>query len=117
MLDIFVIVPYTHADEKIVNERVRQADLYVGFLTNECKVVYSTVSAMHHITKLCDLPSTWDYWKLHCEKMISSCEEVHVLCLDGWEESEGVQAELKFAKLFSKKITYVTPTGKEYLYK
>ena len=113
MLDIFVIVPYTHADEKIVEERVRYTDLYVGFLTSQCKVVYSTVSAMHHITKLCELPTSYDYWKLHCEKMIASTYEVHVLCLDGWEDSEGVQAELEFAKLFSKKIKYVTPMGKD----
>ena len=113
MLDIFVISPYTHADVEVVEERVWEADLYVGSLVKQGKVVYSTVSAMHHITKICELPDTWEYWKHHCEQMIYNTYEVHVLCLDGWEESEGVLAEIEIAKMFSKKIQYIKKVGQK----
>lgn len=112
MLDIFVISPYTSASRSIVALRVLEADLYIGELVRQGKVAYSTVSAMDHVTDICNLPNDWAYWKHHCEQMIASTYEVHVLCLDGWEESEGVQAEIEIAKMFCKKITYIKKVGK-----
>jgi hypothetical protein len=112
MLDIFVISPYTHPDIAVKECRVLEADYYIGELVRQGKVAYSTVSSMHHITNLCNLPDSWDYWKRHCEMMIASTYEVHVLCLDGWEESEGTQAEIEIAKMFNKKITYINKVKK-----
>ena len=113
MLDIFVISPYTHADKKIEAERAHQADLYIGHLMQQDKVAYSTISAMHHLLDKCKLPGDWEYWKKHCEMMISSAHEVHVLCLYGWDESKGVADELAFAKMFPKKIKLITPMSKD----
>ena len=113
MLDIFVISPYTHENRWVVIERVLEADLYVAELVRQGKVVYSTVSAMDHVTRLCALPNDWEYWKHHCEQMIASTYEVHVLCLEGWEESEGVQAEIEIAKMFNKKIQYIKKVGQK----
>lgn len=116
-MDIFVISPYrgeqgddVYADP-VVPYRVHAADEYIAELTRRGKICYSTVSAMHHISLDFDLPKSWEYWKKHCNTMIMHAYEVHVLCLDGWEESEGVQAEIEIAKMFSKKITYVKKTG------
>jgi hypothetical protein len=112
-MDIFVISPYTDDDFTIIEARAWEADKYVGELTRQGKVCYSAISAMHHLLQVCQLPGTWDYWKMHCETMMMHAYEVHVLCLDGWEESEGVHAEIEIAKMFNKKITYVKKTGKK----
>lgn len=107
MLDIFVISPYTSDKLMTIAYRVREANLYIGELTRKGKVAYSAISAMHHLLRLCKLPGDWNYWQHHCEQMMEPAQEVHVLCLDGWEESEGVRAEIEIAKGFNKPIRYI----------
>ena len=116
-MDVFVISPYRGehgtdvCNDPVVPYRVQAASEYIAELTKQGFVCYSTVSAMHHISVDFDLPKSWEYWKKHCEIMIMHAYEVHVLCLDGWKESEGVQAEIEIAKMFSKKIKYINKTG------
>lgn len=110
-MDIFIISPYTDDDPDVTNRRALEADMYVSELTRQGKVCYSAISAMHHLLHIAELPGTWLYWRMHCERMMQHAYEVHVLCLDGWEQSEGVQAELEIAKMFNKKITYIKKNG------
>lgn len=110
-MDVFIISPYTDDDFDVTNRRALEADIYVGELIRQGKVCYSTISAIHHLLYLTELPGTWVYWRMHCEVMMMHATEVHVLCLDGWEQSEGVQAEIEIAKTFNKKITYVKKNG------
>ena len=56
-----------------------------------------------------ELPTGFDYWREYDEAMLDCCEELHVLMLDGWRESVGVQAEIKLAELWGLKIVYVEP--------
>jgi hypothetical protein len=107
MIDVFVITPYRHENSKIVEQRVKTVNLYVGSLTQAGLVVYSTVSAMHHLAEMCSLPSDWKYWEKHCATMIECSKVVHLLQLDGWEESEGVQGEIEIANNLNKKILNV----------
>ena len=113
MLDIFVVSPYRDERAGVTGNRVHEAAKYVAELTRKGKVCYSTVSAMHHVSVRFDLPTSWEYWKKHCEAMMANAYEVHVLCLDGWEQSEGVQAEIEIAKMFNKKIQYVKKVGQK----
>jgi len=110
---IFIISPYTDPDEDVINQRALEADIYVGELTRQGKVCYSAISSMHHLLHVLELPGTWKYWRTHCEVMMKQASEVHVLCLDGWEQSEGVMAEIEIAKIFNKKVTYVKKNGKK----
>lgn len=110
-MDIFIISPYTHDNKFVVDQRAHEADMYVGELARRGKVCYSTISAMHHLLDACELPGTWEYWKTHCTTMIQDADEVHVLCLWGWEDSEGVSFEIEIAKLLNKKITYIKKNG------
>ena len=41
--------------------------------------------------------------------MLSRCDEIWVLCLDGVEESKGVNAELAFAKKLGMEVWYIYP--------
>jgi len=109
MFDVFIISPYKDDNFLIETERAVSADLYIGELAHNGVVAYSTISAMHHLLGICDLPEDWSFWKKHCTTMIKSAKEVHVLQLDGWETSEGVIAELEIARTYYKKITFVQP--------
>ena len=41
--------------------------------------------------------------------MLSRCDEIWVLCLDGVEESKGVAAEIEFAKKIGLDLWYLIP--------
>jgi len=110
MFDVFIISPYTAPTVRVESERAVSADLYVGELARNGVVAYSTISAMHHLLGICDLPEDWSFWKKHCTTMIESAKEVHVLQLDGWEDSEGVQGELEIAHALNKPIVFVEPS-------
>jgi hypothetical protein len=53
----------------------------------------------------------WSAWKQHSLWMLKRCEEVAVLCIHGWVESEGVQAELREARNPLTPIRYVGSDG------
>jgi len=107
MFDVFIISPYTCDDEQVKLDRVMSANQYVGELANKGIVAYSAISAMDHLLYQCDLPGDWGFWQKHCEQMIESAKEVHVLQLDGWEESEGTTAEIDIANKYDKPIKYI----------
>ncbi len=53
------------------------------------------------------LPTNTETWTYFCEQMLSGCDELHVLMLDGWEKSGGVAAEIEVAKNLGIEIKYV----------
>ena len=102
-MDVFIVSPYTDDDYDVINRRALEADTYVSELTRQGKVCYSAISAMHHLLYIAELPGTWDYWRMHCDRMMHDADEVHVLCLDGWEETVGMKNEIAIAKELNKK--------------
>lgn len=104
---IYLASPYSHKSVEVIIERVEQTGKYVAKELSEGKEVFSAVLYSHHILKHGDLPSDWTFWKHFCTHMIMKCREIVVLQLDGWEESEGVQAEIELANKFGLPIKYV----------
>ena len=45
------------------------------------------------------------------KETFARCDEVIVLQLDGWRESEGVQAEMALARELGRRVDYLTPEG------
>jgi hypothetical protein len=61
------------------------------------------------MAELCQFGTGFDEWKDDDLNFISRCDEVWVLTSDGWIESIGVQAEVKFALDNKIPIKYVNP--------
>jgi hypothetical protein len=53
--------------------------------------------------------SVWSFWEQYDRKFLERCDEVVVLMLDGWEESVGVQAEIRIAGELGKPVRYLAP--------
>lgn len=49
----------------------------------------------------------WEFWAAYNELLISRCDELHVLMLDGWRESVGVTAEIAIAERLNKPVKYI----------
>ncbi len=105
---IYLASPYTHKDVSVVESRVTAACKYASYLINcKSKFVFSPVIHCHPISKVGALPGVWEYWEKYDTKMIEVCDLMHVLCLEGWNCSVGVQAEIRIAKKLRRHIEYI----------
>jgi len=53
------------------------------------------------------LPTDWAFWQHVDREHLERCDEMVVLMLDGWEESAGVQAEIRIARELGKPVRYL----------
>lgn len=95
---IYVASPYSHNDPQIRQERFEKVCDFCSLLINKGLVVYSPIAHNHPIACRNELPKAFTFWQHFDLHILNLCEQVTVLCIDGWEESKGVQAEIAFAR-------------------
>jgi len=61
--------------------------------------VYSPIAHWHPIAKKHLLPKDESWWKEANEDILKRCDQLWILRLDGWLQSDGILREVKFAKL------------------
>ena len=74
-------------------------------------VVFSPISHSHPVAQHLkpELLMDHEFWMKQDIPFMEWADEVWMLCMDGWEESKGVQAEIKIATYLGKKIVYLMP--------
>ena len=107
---IYLAVPYTRMED----ESFEAVTAYAGKLMEAGEVVYSPITHSHPIALVSNLPGSWDYWEKVDTEFISMCDNLIVLCLDGWERSTGVQAEIKIAESMGLPIEYHDEDGAQF---
>lgn len=95
---IYLACPYTSDDLSLREFRVQRANETAAALMAEGKLVFSPLSHSHPIATQCDLPVDFHYWQEWNKAMISRCDALYVLELDGWQDSKGVVWEIEFAQ-------------------
>ena len=55
------------------------------------------------------LSGDWTFWQPLATEFLRRCDELVVLQLGGWRESEGVQAEMELAAVLGKRVDYLVP--------
>jgi hypothetical protein len=103
----YIAVPYSHPSARVRRERFMVVNKVAGNLMKRGYIVYSPISHTHPIASACKLPSDWKYWQRVDTAYLRCSNRLIVLCLDGWRESVGVQAEIKLAKKMKIKINYI----------
>ena len=106
---IYLASPYSHHDPAVRQQRFETVCFVAANLMREGKHVYSPIAHTHPIAMKGDLPKGWDFWEQFDRKMISACQEVWVVMMDGWQESKGVAAELAIAGEMGLKVRYIQP--------
>jgi hypothetical protein len=100
--------PYNHNDKEVMRRRYRLVNYYLTHFHRLGKLVYSPLThniPMHTL----GIEQTWDWWQTFDIAMLSRCNELIVLQLDGWERSVGLTAEIKFATQENISISYCEP--------
>lgn len=104
----YLAVPYQHVDKAVMIERFNAVNRVAARLMLEGQYIFSPISHTHPIAESGELPRGWDYWQGYDRAMLSCCTSLIVLCLPGWEQSVGVQAEIAIAKELGLAIEYLS---------
>ncbi len=99
-----------------LNPAVREARYLVvcdvaAALSRRGELVFSPIVQGHGIAKHGVLPIGWRYWQSLDLRMLAACDSLTVACLDGWRESDGVQAEMAEARRRGLPVHYVDDRG------
>lgn len=103
----YIAAPYTHPNKEVVNKRVEIVCKYSALLMKRGILNVSPITMGTGIFQYAELPSDWKFWNQLSFELLSRCDMLFVLKLDDWKESEGVQAEIKFAKEKNIRIEHV----------
>jgi hypothetical protein len=103
---IFISSPYSHEDEKIVEENYLKVARFAGLLCSMGEVVISPIVYGHTLVGHVRMPTDWMFWKNFCLILLEKCDEMIVYKMEGWDKSRGVREEIEFATNKGIKITY-----------
>ena len=108
---IYVACPYSHIDPEVVLHRFNTVNKVTGLIIETFRSIipFSPITYTHQFDKLI----TEQDWYAFDLDFLYRCDALLVLQLDGWEESYGVQLEIREAKKKGLPILYATPDGYE----
>ncbi len=108
MKRVFISLPYTDEDRSVVECRLRTAQKYFLELLKEEYCPVCPILVGDGIVQTFGLDNSFDYWKNYCLAELESCDIVHVLMIDGWNESYGVSYEINWAAINGKEVKYIS---------
>jgi nucleoside 2-deoxyribosyltransferase len=113
---IYLASPYSSYDKEVVSRRVDEVSKATATLIERGHLIFSPIVHSHPIAHLVSFdplnhaPDKLTGWMAYDFAMIDNAAEVWVLQIDGWEQSNGVQAEVGYAMRIGKPVKFVTPT-------
>lgn len=112
----YLASPYTHTDKAIEMQRYEAAlNAWKWLLANDQNIHFFVPIVQSH--QLCvrgGLPGDWKFWADFDGTMLSRCQELWVLAIPGFQQSTGVNAEIKIATELGLPIKYLVPQGDTY---
>lgn len=106
---IYLASPYSNSDPAVRLARFHAVCREAARLMARGRLVFSPIAHTHPIAEAGQLPLGWPFWERYDRRMIGACDELHVLRLDGWRTSVGVQAEIAIAAELGKPVHYLFP--------
>lgn len=108
---VYFASPLTHDDGAVRLERALAVARACGWLMINIRDLFflSPIAYAHLIASECTLPFEWSFWSEIDECLLSRCDEIWVLCIPGFKNSTGVNAERKIAERLGLPCRFVTP--------
>lgn len=104
---IYIASPYSHPDPQVRQARFLAALRYTNEIIREGEIAFSAIAYGHPFACYVAAPTDFLSWRALNHHMIALSQQVHVLTLDGWEESAGVKDEILYANEIDKPIVFV----------
>lgn len=99
---VYLLSPFSHPKKGIRDHRRLQIEMIGAEL--QAKYGYAFIHPITTSARLCEKRpdllkgGEFKHWAAVDLTFISRCDEAWIICMKGWEESIGVQAEIKFAE-------------------
>jgi len=106
MINYYLAVPYSLYDQKGREYAFETANRIAFKYIMQGKTVFSPISHSHPIAQY-GTPANFEFWRKFDLEMLSHCEKLVVVCLEGWQHSEGISAEVDAATRAGKEIFYM----------
>ncbi len=94
---IYLASPYSDPDPLVRKARYEAACDRAALMLADGRLVYAPVVYGHALAER-GLPGDWAFWEQHNHAMLSRSTSLLILTLPGWQESEGVRAEIAIAR-------------------
>ena len=108
---VYLACPYTHADPYVREDRFLLSCKACAFAMKEWGInMTSAIVFTHPLVTRYPMPVEWEFWAKYDEVVINVCEELWVLCVPGFTNSVGTNAEIKIARDKGMRIRYMVPT-------
>ncbi len=111
--DYYIASPYSHPSSAVRERRFQDVTKFAAYMVRKEYTVFCPITHSHPIQEH-GTPGGWEFWKEIDETAIDNCQILYVLCIEGWNESEGVKAEIEYAKKRNMSVWYVTEVDGEY---
>jgi len=108
---IYLASPYSHPDPQMRHHRFVQVCRAAARLMQAGHIVFSPIAHSHSIAEYEELPGNWEFWQEFCLATLGRCDQLWILCLDGWEVSTGVNAEIQIARDRNIFIQHINPNS------
>ena len=105
---MYLASPYSDPDPAVRHHRFREVCRHAARMMREGEMVYSPIAHSHCIARF-GLPIDWGFWEAHSRAMLSRCDSVAVLHLDGWDRSVGVRREIEIATTLGIPVRHIVP--------
>lgn len=111
--DYYIASPYSHPSSAVRERRFQDVAKFAAYMVRKGSTIFCPITHSHPIQEH-GTPGGWEFWKEIDETAIDNCRILYVLCIEGWNESEGVEAEIEYAKKRNMFVRYVTEVDGEY---
>lgn len=115
---VYLASPFSHPEERVQERREQKINAICAHLYLKHKVAIIPpimISAIIKRELQNQIGTTFKEWEAVDLAYISGCKEVWVACMDGWDRSIGVQAEIKFARSKNLVVRFIDPITLEFV--
>lgn len=105
----FLASPYYSPQQAVRERRYGNTKAAMAALISQGRRVFSPIVMCHPLACEYDMGLRAVDWAIFNRPFIKQAENIIVLRLAGWKQSNGVAAEIELARKFKKSIEYVDP--------
>ena len=105
----YLASPYSAESTLIREDRYQKVDKAAAVLFKAGVNTVNPIGSCHQLSKLYKLPSGYKEWQTRDRMLISRCDGVIVLDIDGWSKSVGVADEIEYAVSLGLEIIHLHP--------
>lgn len=108
----YLACPYSHKSSTVRAFRFRAATQAAAWWMEKYprSNVFSPITHSAPLHDIAGMRGDWSFWKRIDTEYLRVSRRLVVLKIPGWEESVGVQAEIRLAKQMDIPIVYLDPT-------